>query len=119
MTPREIAGRPARPLALPIFERLAPALPPELLAAHVEAASAPDDVVVDLFGRGGWVARTALALGRRAVSVETSPLSRLLADVVVRAPDLRHLDAAFQAVAASPLGANCERSPAPTTGIHQ
>ena len=110
MTPREIAGRPARPLALPIFERLAPALPPELLAAHVEAASAPDDVVVDLFGRGGWVARTALALGRRAVSVETSPLSRLLADVVVRAPDLRHLDAAFQAVAASPLGATSLRA---------
>ncbi len=110
MTPREIAGRPARPLALPIFERLAPALPPELLAAHVEAASAPDDVVIDLFGRGGWVARTALALGRRAVSIETSPLSRLLADVVVRAPDLRHLDAAFQAVAASPLGATSLRA---------
>ena len=86
MTPRDIAGRPAEPLSLPIFARLAPALPAELIAARIEAATAPDDVVIDLFGRGGWVARTALALGRRAVSIETSPLSRLLADVVVRAP---------------------------------
>lgn len=104
MTPREIAGRPAQPLALPVFARLAPALPPEAIAARIEAATVPDEAVVDMFGRGGWVARTALAMGRRAVSVETSPLSRLLADVVVRAPDLRHLDAAFQAVAAAPLG---------------
>ncbi|MFH0751056.1 MAG: hypothetical protein V2B17_04405 [Chloroflexota bacterium] len=110
MTPRDIAGRPAEPLSLPIFARLAPALPAELIAARIEAATAPDDVVVDLFGRGGWVARTALALGRRAVSIETSPLSRLLADVVVRAPDLRHLDAAFQAVAAAPLGTTSLRA---------
>ncbi len=110
MTSRDIAGRPAEPLSLPIFARLAPALPAALIAARIEAATAPDDVVVDLFGRGGWVARTALALGRRAVSIETSPLSRLLADVVVRAPDLRHLDAAFQAVAAAPLGTSSLRA---------
>ena len=124
MTHREIAGRPAQPLVLPIFARLAPALPPELIAARIEAATAPDDAVVDLFGRGGWVARTALALGRRAVSIETSPLTRLLADVVVRAPDLRHLDAAFQAVAAAPLGTTSLRAwideqfatPCPTCG---
>ncbi len=124
MTPRDIAGRPAEPLSLPIFGRLAPALPSELLAARIEAATAADDVVIDLFGRGGWVARAALALGRRAVSVETSPLTRLLADVVVRAPDLRHLDAAFQAVAAAPLGTTSLRAwiderfatPCPTCG---
>ena len=110
MTPRDIAGRPAEPLSLPLFSRLAPALPSDLLAARLEAATAPDDVVIDLFGRGGWVARAALALGRRAVSIETSPLTRLLADVVVRAPDLRHLDAAFQAVAAAPLGTTSLRS---------
>ncbi len=110
MTPRDIAGRPAEPLSLPIFGRLAPALPSELLAARIEAATAVDDIVVDVFGRGGWVARAALALGRRAVSVETSPLTRLLADVVVRAPDLRHLDAAFQAVAAAPLGTTSLRA---------
>jgi hypothetical protein len=110
MTPREIAGRPAEPLSLPLFARLAPAPPAEQIAARIEAATAPDDVVVDLFGRGGWVARTALALGRRAVSIETTPLTRLLADVVVRPPDLRHLDAAFQAVAASPLGTSSLRA---------
>ncbi len=110
MTSRDIAGRPAEPLSLPIFARLAPAPPVELIAARIEAATAPDDVVIDLFGRGGWVARTALALGRRAVSIETSPLTRLLADVVVRAPDLRHLDAAFQAVAAAPLGTTSLRA---------
>ncbi len=110
MTPRDIAGRPAEPLSLPIYSRLAPALPSELLAARIEAATAADDVVIDVFGRGGWVARAALALGRRAVSVETSPLTRLLADVVVRAPDLRHLDAAFQAVAAAPLGTTSLRA---------
>ncbi|MDA8238621.1 MAG: hypothetical protein M0T75_12230 [Chloroflexi bacterium] len=110
MTPRDIAGRPAHPLALPIFARLAPAPPPELIAARIDAATSSDDVVLDLFGRGGWVARAALARGRRAVSVETSPLTRLLADVVVRAPDLRHLDAAFQAVAASPLGSTSLRA---------
>jgi hypothetical protein len=124
MSQRKIAGRPAQPLALPIFARLAPAVPPGLIAARIEAATAPDDAVVDLFGRGGWVARTALALGRRAVSIETSPLTRLLADVVVRAPDLRHLDAAFQAVAAAPLGTTSLRAwideqfatPCPTCG---
>jgi hypothetical protein len=110
MTPRDIAGRPAEPLSLPIFARLAPALPADVLAARIEASTALDDVVIDLFGRGGWVARAALALGRRAVSVETSPLTRLLADVVVRAPDLRHLDAAFQAVAAAPLGTTSLRA---------
>ena len=110
MTPRDIAGRPAEPLSLPIFARLAPALPADVLAARIEATTALDDVVIDLFGRGGWVARAALALGRRAVSVETSPLTRLLADVVVRAPDLRHLDAAFQAVAAAPLGTTSLRA---------
>jgi hypothetical protein len=110
MSQREIAGRPAKPLALPVFARLAPALPTEQIAARIEAGTAPDDAVIDLFGRGGWVARTALALGRRAVSVESSPLTRLLADVVVRAPDLRHLDAAFQAVAAAPLGTTSLRA---------
>jgi hypothetical protein len=49
-------------------------------------------------------------MGRRAVSIEISPLTRLLADVVVRAPDLRHLDAAFQAVAAAPVGTTSLRA---------
>lgn len=110
MTQRTPPGRPAEPLALPVFARLAPALPPEALAARIDAATVADDLVVDPFGRGGWVARTALAMGRRALSIEVTPLTRLLADVVVRAPDLRHLDAAFQAVAAAPVGATSLRA---------
>ena len=97
-------------MTLPAFDRLAPPHANAALAAAIESGSEPDDVVVDLAGRGGWVARTALALGRRGLSIETSPLTRLLADVVVRPPDLRHLDAAFQAVGSSPLGTSSLRA---------
>ncbi|MBP1705744.1 MAG: hypothetical protein H6Q36_1483, partial [Chloroflexi bacterium] len=110
MTTRDAAPRASTPLELPVFARLAPALPPEVLAREIGARTRPDDVIVDPLGRGGWVARTALALGRRAVSVEATAISRLLADVVVRPPDLRHLDAAFQAVAAAPHGASTLRA---------
>ena len=94
----------AATLTLPVFERLAPPHAIAALTAEIEAGSEPDDVVIDLAGRGGWVARAALGMGRRALSIETSPLTRLLADVVVRPPDLRHLDAAFQGVGSAPLG---------------
>src|SRR5512135_2504485 len=89
---------------LPVFERLAPPPPPGLLAARLEANSAPGDIVADLHGRGGWAARVAIDRQRRAFSVEVSPLTRLLAEVVLRPPDLRHLDAAFNGLAASPRG---------------
>src|SRR6187200_2456777 len=87
---------------LPVFERLAPAPSPALLAARIEAHTGPGDIVVDLAGRGGWVARAALDRQRRAVSIESSPLTRMLAEVVLRPPDVRHLDAAFQGMSASP-----------------
>ena len=58
--------------------------------------------MADLFGRGGWVARAAIDRQRRAISLESSPLTRMLAEVVLRPPDVRHLDAAFQGLAASP-----------------
>jgi hypothetical protein len=89
---------------LPVFERLAPAPTPALLAARIEAHTGPGDVVADLAGRGGWVARAAVDRQRRAVSIESSPLTRMLADVVLRPPDVRHLDAAFQGMSASPRG---------------
>ena len=106
---RELPARMAATLTLPVFDRLAPPHANPALPAAIEAGSGPDDVVVDLAGRGGWVARAALALGRRALSIETSPLTRLLADVVVRPPDLRHLDAAFQGVGSAPLGTSSLR----------
>ena len=89
-------------LALPFFERLAPPPPSGLLVSRIDQHTAPGDVVADLAGRGGWVARAALDRQRRAISIETSPLTRMLAEVVLRPPDVRHLDAAFQGMAASP-----------------
>ena len=90
--------------SLPAFARLAPPAPPEEVATRIEADSRPGDVVVDLFGRGGWIARAAIDRQRRACSFESSPLTRLLAEVVLRPPDVRHLDAAFQVIATAPQG---------------
>src|SRR5690242_704079 len=89
---------------LPFFERLAPPPPPALVAARIESDAKPGDAILDLAGRGGWVARAAVDRQRRAVSLESTPLTRLLAELVLRPPDLRHLDAAFQAMGASPRG---------------
>ena len=89
---------------LPAFERIAPPPPPDLVAARIDAHSAPGDIVADLHGRGGWIARSAVDRQRRGFSLEANPLTRLLAEVVLRPPDLRHLDAAFQALSASPHG---------------
>ena len=86
---------------LPAFERVAPPPPPALVAARLETASGPGDIVLDPFGRGGWVARAAIDRQRKAFTLETTPLDRLLAEVVLRPPDLRHFDAAVQALAAS------------------
>jgi hypothetical protein len=88
--------------SLPVFDRLAPAPPPAIVDARIDLHTGPGDVVVDLFGRGGWVARAAVDRQRRAVSLESNPLTRMLAEVVLRPPDVRHLDAAFQGMAASP-----------------
>ncbi len=89
---------------MPAFERIAPPPPPDVIVAHLEAGSGPGDVVLDLHARGGWVARSAVDRQRRAVSLETNPLTRLLAEIVLRPPDLRHLDAAFSTMSASPRG---------------
>src|SRR2546422_5937444 len=104
MTSRASLVRAEPGFSLPFFDRLAPPPPPGLVAARIEAHSAPGDIVLDLSGRGGWVAHAALDRQRRAVSLESTPLTRLLAELVLRPPDLRHLDAAFQAMGASPRG---------------
>ncbi|MGK2850429.1 MAG: hypothetical protein ACSLFN_05920 [Candidatus Limnocylindrales bacterium] len=102
MTGRAVNQRHEPGFSLPAFERIAPAPPGSALAARIDAHTQPGDIVADLNGRGGWVARAALDRQRRAVSIETSPLTRMLAEVVLRPPDVRHLDAAFQGMAASP-----------------
>ncbi len=104
MTGRASFARTDPGPSLPIFDRIVPAPSPALVAAQIELHSRPGDVVADLFGRGGWVARMAVDLQRRGVSLESSPLTRMLAEVVLRPPDVRHLDAAFQGMAASPRG---------------
>jgi hypothetical protein len=104
MVGRAILSRAEAGFTLPAFERLAPPPPPELVAARVEAQSSAGDVIVDLHGRGGWIARAAIDRQRRAYTLESNPLTRLLAEVVLRPPDLRHLDAAFSTLSASPRG---------------
>ena len=104
MAGRLLLSRAEPGFTLPAFERLAPPPAPDLVGARLEANSAPGDIVADLFGRGGWIARAAIDRQRRAFSLESSPLTRLLAEVVLRPPDLRHLDAAFGALSASPHG---------------
>ncbi len=101
MVGRLLLSRAEPGFTLPAFERLAPPPASELVHARLEANSAPGDIVADLFGRGGWVARAAIDRQRRAFSLESSPLTRLLAEIVLRPPDLRHLDAAFSSLSAS------------------
>ncbi|HEY8238279.1 MAG TPA: hypothetical protein VIF63_02490, partial [Candidatus Limnocylindrales bacterium] len=101
MAGRLLLSRAESGFTLPAFERLAPPPGPELVGARLEANSAPGDIVADLFGRGGWIARAAIDRQRRAFSLESSPLTRLLAEIVLRPPDLRHLDAAFSSLSAS------------------
>jgi hypothetical protein len=104
MVGRLLLSRAEPGFTLPAFERLAPPPPNELVDARLEANSAPGEIVADLFGRGGWITRAAIDRQRRGFGIESSPLTRLLAEVVLRPPDLRHLDAAFQALSASPHG---------------
>jgi hypothetical protein len=101
MAGRALLLRAEPGFSLPAFERFAPPPAPALVAARIEAASQPGDIVLDLFGRGGWVARAAIDAQRKGISLESTPLDRLLAEVVLRPPDLRHLDAAVQALGAS------------------
>jgi hypothetical protein len=88
---------------LPTFGRIAPAVPIGLLVSEIEASTKPGEAIVDLAGRGGWVARAAIAGQRRAVDVEELPITRLIAEVVIRPPDERHLEAAAQAISLKPL----------------
>ena len=95
--------------SLPIFERLAPPAPAAEFVAAIEAWTKPGEVVLDLNGRGGWVARAAIAEQRRGADFETWPLTRLLADVVLRPPDLRQIDSAVKALANAPLAGSTVR----------
>ena len=96
--------RPDHGPSLPALDRFAPPPPLNLVLAEIEARSTPGDVVVDLHGRGGWIARAAVSRLRRAYVHESTALTRLAAEVVLRPPDLRHFDAAVNALGAQPRG---------------
>jgi len=102
MTGRQPPGPSEPGRALPVLDRLAPAPPASRVISLIEGHTGDGDIVADPFGRGGWIARAGLDRQRRVVSLESSPLTRMLAEVVLRPPDVRHLDAAFQGIAASP-----------------
>ncbi len=102
MTGRMPGSNASGGFSLPAFDKSAPPPSPGAIGARIDQSSGAGDVVADLFGRGGWVARAAVDRQRRAVSLESAPLTRVLAEVVLRPPDVRHLDAAFQGMAASP-----------------
>ena len=75
-----MTGRPAHGSgeprhALPVLDRLAPAPPVGLVVARIDAHTGPGDIVVDPFGRGGWIARSGLDRQRRVASLESSPLT--------------------------------------------
>lgn len=95
---------------LPFFERLAQPGPAGDYVAEIEAWTKPGEVVLDLNGRGGWVARAAIAEQRRAADFEAWPLTRLLADVVLRPPDLRQIDSAAMAIANAPFSGSTIKS---------
>lgn len=95
---------PAGGLLLPALERLAPVPDLSALGRHISARTKAGDIVLELHGRGGWVTRSAIDHLRRAFTIETSALSRLVAEIVLRPPDLRHLDAAVSGIAVDARG---------------
>jgi hypothetical protein len=96
--------RPHRGAVFPALEKLAPPPPDNLIAAEIESRTGPGDIVVALHGRGGAVSKAAINRLRRAYDVESAALTRLAALVVLRPPDVRHLDAALNAMAVQPSG---------------
>jgi hypothetical protein len=96
--------RPDDGPVLPSFEAFAPPPPGNLVAAEIAARTSPGDVVIDLHGRGGWIARRAVDRVRRAYTYESTALSRLLAELVLRPPDVRHFDATVSALRAQGHG---------------
>ncbi|MBA3796163.1 MAG: hypothetical protein H0X20_02900 [Chloroflexi bacterium] len=101
--------RPHRGPILPVFERLAPPPPENLVAAEIEARTSSGDVVIELHGRGAWIARGAVNRLRRVYDIESIALTRLQAELVLRPPDLRHLDAALESLALHPRGDSAVR----------
>ncbi len=97
--PRTTPPRGTRESSLPVLDRFAPAPPEDQVRRWIGARSSGSDIVVELHGRGGWITRAAAEDLRRGYDLESTALTRLVAELVLRPPDLRHLDAAFTAFA--------------------
>jgi hypothetical protein len=91
-------------LSLPIVDRLAAPPSRSGVVARIERHTETGEVVADLYARGGWVARAAIERNRQSMSFESGPLARLVAEIVLRPPDVRQLDAAFQRLGAAAHG---------------
>src|SRR3990170_1858559 len=78
--------RPDRGPSLPSLDRFAPPPPMNLVVAEIEARSSPGDVVIDLHGRGGWIARAAIGRRRRPSPRDPAPPPRRAPDVVSPPP---------------------------------
>ena len=102
--PQKLSSNLARGPRFPALERLAPVPDLAVIGAHIEARSKAGDVILELHGRGGWVTRSAIDGLRRAFTIETTALTRLVAEIVLRPPDLRHLDAAVSGIAVDARG---------------
>ncbi|MEX1334519.1 MAG: hypothetical protein AB1Z66_04395, partial [Candidatus Limnocylindrales bacterium] len=102
--PQKPSTTPSRGHRLPALERLSPMPDMGTIAAQIAARTKPGDVVLELHGRGGWVTRAAIDALRRSFTIETTALTRLVAEVVLRPPDLRHFDAAVSGIAVDARG---------------
>ena len=102
--PRQPPLNPTRGPRLPALERLAAIPDLAALRTHIESRTKAGDVVLELHGRGGWVTRAAIDALRRSFVIESTAVTRLVAEIVLRPPDLRHLDAAVSAIAVDARG---------------
>ena len=102
--PQKPSKTPRRGPRLPALERLSPVPDMGSIAAEIAARTKAGDVVLELHGRGGWVTRGAIDALRRSFTIETTALTRLVAEIVLRPPDLRHLDAAVSGIAVDARG---------------
>ena len=102
MAGRALLLRAEPGFSLPAFERFAPPPPPALVAARLEAQLASRATSCSTCSAAAAGSRAPRSTSSaRAISLESTALDRLLAEIVLRPPDLRHLDAAIQALAAS------------------
>jgi hypothetical protein len=99
--PSKTSGRGPR---LPALDRLSPVPDMASVGAQIASRTKPGDVVLELHGRGGWVTRGAIDALRRSFTIETTALTRLVAEILLRPPDLRHLDAAVSGIAVDARG---------------